>query len=177
MAQICEIDGAILDGEKSLYDHNKIHLQVEYKCKFCMKMFKTEKHRNVHQNSVHSEKNLKFHECDEQFKRIDDLKRHIKAIHLKQKYYCKICDQPFPRKDTLKRHYKKCQDKAITDNKDIEDEMTKFFDDNSGPYQNQFKEYASKEICHQCSKPFTTKSALKTHMSDVHTFLCDPGPV
>ena len=40
MAQICEIDGAILDGEKSLYNHNKIHLQVEYKCKFCMKMFK-----------------------------------------------------------------------------------------------------------------------------------------
>ena len=79
--------------------------------------------------------------------------------------YLYICGQPFPRKDALKRHYKKCQDRATTDNKDIEDKMTKFFDDNSGPYQNQFKEYASKEICHQCSKPFTTKSALKTHMS------------
>ena len=33
MTKICEIDGAILDGEKSLYDHDKIHLQVEYKCK------------------------------------------------------------------------------------------------------------------------------------------------
>ena len=115
-----------------------------------MKMFKTEKHRNVHQNSVHSEKNLKCHECDEQFKRIDDLKRHIKAIHLKQKYYCKICGQHYPRKDTLKIHYKKCQDRARTDDKNVEDEMTKFFADNAGQYQNQFKEYSSKEICHQC---------------------------
>ena len=55
--------------------------------------------------------------------------------------------------DPFKRHYEKCQDRAITDNKDIEDEMTKFFDGNSGPYQNQFKEYAFKENCHQSNCP------------------------
>ena len=119
-----------------------------------MKMFKTEKHRNVHQNSVHSEKNLKCHECDEQFKRIDDLKRHIKAIHLKQKCYCKNCGQPFPRKDTLKRHYKKCQDKAITDNKDIEDEMTKFFDDNFFMY----------DECHTDRTKFKKKNKVRRRL-------------
>ena len=62
---ICEIDGSILTGEKSLYAHNKIHLHEEYKCKFCMKVFKTEKDRNEHQNSVHSEEKLECNECDE----------------------------------------------------------------------------------------------------------------
>ena len=165
---VCEIDGSILT-EKSLYAHNKIHLHEEYKCKFCMKVFKTEKDRNEHQNSVHSEEKLECNECDEKFTRKFALKRHIKDIHLKLKYYCKICGQHYPRKDTLKIHYKKCQNRARTDDKNVEDEMTKFFADNAGQYQNQFNEYSSKEICHQCSKAFTNKSALKTHISDVHS--------
>ena len=122
-----------------------------------------------HQNSVHSEEKLECNECDEKFTRKFALKRHIKDIHLKLKYYCKICGQHYPRKDTLKIHYKKWQDRARTDDKNVEDEMTKIFADNAGQYQNQFKEYSSKEICHQCSKAFTNISALKTHISDVHS--------
>ena len=150
---VCEIDGSILT-EKSLYAHNKIHLHEEYKCKFCMKVFKTEKDRNEHQNSVHSEEKLECNECDEKFTRKFALKRHIKDIHLKLKYYCKICGQHYPRKDTLKIHYKKCQDKAITDNKDIEDEMTKFFDDNFFMY----------DECHTDRTKFKKKNKVRRRL-------------
>ena len=90
-----------------------------------MKVFKTEKDRNEHQNSVHSEEKLACNECDEKFTRKFALKRHIKDIHLKLNYYCNICGQHYPRKDTLKIHYKKCQDRARTDDKNVEDERTK----------------------------------------------------
>ena len=46
--------------------------------------------------------------------------------------------------------------------------MKDFFESNNGAYQNKFKEFASKEICHHCSKAFSNKATLKTHVSDVH---------
>ena len=54
------------------------------------------------------------------------------------------------------------------ENKDCENKMKDFFESNNGAYQNKFKEFASKEICHHCSKAFSNKATLKTHVSDVH---------
>ena len=46
--------------------------------------------------------------------------------------------------------------------------MKDFFESNNGAYQNKFKEFVSKEICQHCSKAFSNKATLKTHVSDVH---------
>ena len=128
-----------------------------------------------HQNSLgntkkfHSEAAYNCNECEESFKLKKNLKRHIENVHLKVECCCEICGQRFPRQDSLKRHKELCKKKhEKRENKEFEKEMTEFFDSINGAYQNKFKEFASKKICHQCSKAFSNKATLKTHVSDVH---------
>ena len=166
--KICEYDGALLTGEKALYAHNKIHLNEEYNCKFCQKNFKTSKYLADHEKSVHSGDEYKCFECDQVFSKNENLKRHVKGVHLKVKFHCKVCGQDFPRSDTLKRHYRTCKAKNYQETRN-EQEMTNFFEDSPGQFQKEFHQFSSKEICHQCSKTFTSKNSLKTHISDVHS--------
>ena len=47
--------------------------------------------------------------------------------------------------------------------------MMDFFEDSTGTgYQKKFEEFTSKETCQHCSKIFSNKASLKTHVLDVH---------
>ena len=44
-----------------------------------------------------------------------------------------------------------------------------FFEDSTGTgYQKKVEEFTSKETCQHCSKIFSNKASLKTHVLDVH---------
>ena len=53
--RLCDVDGQAFYGEKSVYEHNKMHLGIKYKCVMCQKTFSTE---NYLKNSVHGKKNM-----------------------------------------------------------------------------------------------------------------------
>ena len=142
--QFCELDGKILSGAKSIYSHNKLHLNDEHECSICTKSFATLEYLMKHHKNVHSEATYNCNECEESFKLKKNLKRHIENVHLR-----------FPKQDNLKRPEEFCKKKQEKrENKDCENEMKDFFESNNGAYQNKFKEFASKEICHHCSLCF-----------------------
>ena len=47
--QFCELDGKILSGAKSIYSHNKLHLNDEHECSICLKSFATLEYLRKHQ--------------------------------------------------------------------------------------------------------------------------------
>ena len=94
-----------------------------------------------------------------------NLKHHIVNIHLNIEKTCDLCSQKF-RPDNLKRHKEICS-RGLKTNEADEEEMMDFFDNETGGYQNSFKQFAKKEICHHCSKPLSNKASLKVHVSDV----------
>ena len=124
--QICELDGKIISGARSLYSHNKLHLNEEHKCSICSKSFATREYLNLHHKNVHSEATYNCNECEEVFRIKKNLKRHIENLHLKVEYCCEICGKKFPRQDTLKRHKDICKKKHEKGD-DLEDEMNNFF--------------------------------------------------
>ena len=69
-----------------------------------------------------------------------NLKRHIVNIE----NTCDLCSQKF-RPDNLKRHKEICS-RGFKTNETDEGEMMDFFDNNTGGYQNNFKQYSKKEI-------------------------------
>ena len=56
--RICEIDGKKFSGKNAIYSHNKIHLNEEFECFMCDKMFKTEEYLHQHKKAVHERKHL-----------------------------------------------------------------------------------------------------------------------
>ncbi len=115
--QFCELDGTILSGAKSVYSHNKLHLNDEHKCSICTKSFATLEYLRKHHKNFHSEATYNCNECEESFKLKKNLKRHIENVHLR-----------FPRQDNLKRHKEFCKKKQEKrENKDCENEMKDFF--------------------------------------------------
>ena len=66
--QKCELDGKILSGAKSIYSHNKLHLNDEHECSICKKSFATLEYLSKHQKNVHSEATYNCNECEESFK-------------------------------------------------------------------------------------------------------------
>ena len=46
--QICELDGKILSGARSVYNHNKLHLNDEHECSICKKSFATLEYLSKH---------------------------------------------------------------------------------------------------------------------------------
>ena len=101
--QICELDGKILSGARSVYSHNKLHFNEEHKCSICTKSFATQEYLNLHHKNVHSEATYNCNECEEVFRIKKNLKRHIENLHLKVEYCCEICGKKFPRQDTFLR--------------------------------------------------------------------------
>ena len=160
----CEVDGKFLTGAKSVYSHNKLHLNDEYRCNRCEKSLTTREYLMKHQKNVHTDAILQCNECENKFKTKDKLKRHIESIHLKIDYICETCCQKFTRPDTLKKHKETCKKGH---EKKEEREMMDFFENRTG-FQKKFEQYASKETCQHCSRTFSNKASLKTHVLDVH---------
>ena len=105
----CEVDGNLLTGAKSVYNHNKLHLNDKYYCNRCEKKFATKEYLIKHQKKVHTDAQFQCNECDDKFKTKDQLKKHVLTIHLKIEYNCESCCQKFTRPDNLKRHKAICQ--------------------------------------------------------------------
>ena len=155
----CEVDGNLLTGAKSVYNHNKLHLNDKYNCNRCEKNFATKEYLIKHQKKVHTDAQFQCNECDDKFKTKDQLKKHVLSIHLKIEYNCESCCQKFTRPDNLKRHKAICQK---GDEKNYEREMMDFFEDSTGTgYQKKVEEFTSKETCQHCSKIFSNKDSLR----------------
>ena len=103
--QICELDGKILSGARSVYSHNKLHLNDEHECSICKKSFATLEYLSKHQKNVHSEATYNCNECEESFKLKYNLKRHIENIHLKVECCCEICGTGGKDSSTLSEIY------------------------------------------------------------------------
>ena len=162
----CEVDGTLLTSARTVYSHNKLHLNDEYHCNRCEKNFITKEYLIQHQKKVHTDAQFQCNECDMKFKTKDQLKKHVLSIHLKIDYNCDSCSQTFTRPDSLKRHKAICKK---GDDQNYEREMMDFFENNTGTgYQKKFEEFTSKETCKDCSKQFSSKSSLKTHVLNVH---------
>ena len=75
MTTLCEIDGSQLSG-KSVYSHNKLHLNSEYECLLCRKVFQTKQYLQRHQKTVHVQQGISCDQCEKTFSKNSDLKRH-----------------------------------------------------------------------------------------------------
>ena len=51
--RLCDVDGQAFYGEKSVYEHNKMHLGGKYECVMCQKTFSTENYLRNHAKVVH----------------------------------------------------------------------------------------------------------------------------
>ena len=101
----CEVDGKVLTSARTVYSHNKLHLNDEYHCNRCEKSFTTKEYLIQHKKIVHTDAEFQCNECDKKFKTIkDQLKKHVLSIHLKIDYNCDSSSQTFTRPDALKRH-------------------------------------------------------------------------
>ena len=65
---LCDIDGSILTNSKSVYNHNKVHLNDDHHCEICYKTFSTLEFLKKHKKRTHTDAVYECNECDEQFK-------------------------------------------------------------------------------------------------------------
>ena len=135
---LCDIDGSILSNSKSVYNHNKVHLNDDHHCEICYKTFSTLEFLKKHKKRTHTDAVYQCNECNEQFKVQYNLKRHIVNIHLNIEKTCDLCSQKF-RPDNLKRHKEICS-RGLKTNEADEEEMMDFFYNDTGGYQNSFKQ-------------------------------------
>ena len=94
MSTLCEIDGSQLSG-KAIYSHNKLHLNSEYECLLCHKIFQTKQYLQRHQKTVHIQQGISCDQCEKHFTKKADLKRHKNTVHEKKTYSCKVCAKKF----------------------------------------------------------------------------------
>ena len=103
------LDGKILSGARSVYSHNKLHLNDEHECSICKKSYATLEYLSKHQKNFHSEAKYNCNECEESFKLIYfikyNLKRHIENIHMKVECCCEICGTGGKDSSTLSEIY------------------------------------------------------------------------
>ena len=78
--EFCELDGKVFSGAKSVYNHNKLHLNEEHQCHDCGKSFATLHYLKEHKKKTHTDALYPCNECDEKFKTKFNLKRHIESI-------------------------------------------------------------------------------------------------
>ena len=83
MSTLCEIDGSQLSG-KAIYSHNKLHLNSEYECLLCHKIFQTKQYLQRHQKTVHIQQGISCDQCEKHFTKKADLKRHKNTVHKKK---------------------------------------------------------------------------------------------
>ena len=83
MSTLCEIDGSQLSG-KAIYSHNKLHLNSEYECLLCHKIFQTKQYLQRHQKTVHIQQGISCDQCEKHFTKKADLKRHKNTVHEKK---------------------------------------------------------------------------------------------
>ena len=79
---LCDIDGSILSNSKSVYNHNKLHLNDDHHCEICSKTFSTLEFLKKHKKRTHTDAVYQCNECNEQFKVKYNLKRQIVNIYL-----------------------------------------------------------------------------------------------
>ena len=84
MSTLCEIDGSQLSG-KAIYSHNKLHLNSEYECLLCHKVFQTKQYLQRHQKTVHIQPGISCDQCEKNFTKKSDLKTSQKCIVTKQR--------------------------------------------------------------------------------------------
>ena len=118
----CNIDGSILSNSKSVYNHNKLHLNDDHHFKICSKTFSTLEFLKKHKKRTHAHAVYQCNECNEQFKVQYNLRRHIVNIHLNIENTCDLCSQKF-RPDNLKRHKEICS-RGLKTNETDDGEMS-----------------------------------------------------
>ena len=64
----CELDRKVFSGAKSVYNHNKLHLNEEHQCHECGKSFATLHYLKEHKKKTHTDALYPCNECNEQFK-------------------------------------------------------------------------------------------------------------
>ena len=169
--RLCDVDGQAFYGEKSVYEHNKMHLGIKYECVMCQKTFSTENYLKNHAKVVHFQGQNTCKACDAVFTTGRDLRRHENSVHGKKSYSCISCAKEFSRKDHVKAHFRVCKiiNKSDTNTKQkeslIQDEMTTFFDEPNKKYQSEFTNFVDRHTveyntCNQCSKSFSSKNSL-----------------
>ena len=82
--RLCDVDGQAFYGEKSVYEHNKMHLGIKYECVMCQKTFSTENYLKNHAKVVHFQGQNTCKACDAVFTTGRDLRRHENSVHGKK---------------------------------------------------------------------------------------------
>jgi KRAB domain-containing zinc finger protein len=81
-----------------------VHMEKTVKCDECPKMFTTIGRKNSHIKNAHVFTSLKCNQCPKKFKTPTGLRQHISSIHEEITYNCKLCSSVFNLPSNLKRH-------------------------------------------------------------------------
>ena len=84
--RICEIDGKEFSGKNAIYSHNKIHLNEEFECFMCDKMFKTEEYLHQHKKAVHIGQDIWYLKIEHAGENIHCKYNRLERKHLNQKH-------------------------------------------------------------------------------------------
>ena len=107
--KVCPIDGQFL-SRSGMNNHIKLcHVNQNWTCDMCPKIFKTKLEKNNHIKRVHMQKTFTCDKCDKTFKTNSNLKRHIAIEHDKKTFCCKICGKNLASRATMKTHYDRCK--------------------------------------------------------------------
>ncbi|KAK9743897.1 Zinc finger, C2H2 type [Popillia japonica] len=155
--------GNISDSYESITSKSE---KYAFRCKFCLKGFRSKNGYKLHLQKHINEKLHSCHICHEKFSKAN-LHKHLKSVHKTDAEYntytCEVCGLTFSKGSLLSKHLKEHQNEILvvkdaTDEKDKIDIST-FLKDS----ENQDKTDTDRYECKFCSKILITYMGLKIH--------------
>ena len=143
-------------------------LGVENECKICRKMFLTKASLTRHYTDIHKQVwSFKCTLCDKSYPRESDLKIHEKKHTTGSiNFVCKICQQEHVSQRMLSLHMKKVHAQLKEHSCEF---CNKRFAELNEKIVHERRHMGVKPYkCDICHKFFTTSSAMKCHISDIH---------
>lgn len=178
----CPQCGKGMASKAHLKVHMVVHEQGNYEC-YCGKSFPSAKRYKEHYRQIHSNHNLhRCERCERNFKNEQCLEKHMMR-HKNKLYLCQVCRRGFKNSITCAWHEQKVHKIPHADLHDVDNDTTcpvclKEMK-NKGSLMTHIIIHAdveSKYSCPKCSKVFSRKKLLDSHLQDVHVERSFPCP-
>lgn len=173
---VCEVCDAGYVNAGALSRHAEAHENGSYKCKYCPKVFNTERKKKAHERVVHVLTALyRCGYCFQMFKDYERKELHLSEMHGVKPivYQCNACDRTFAMRKQLRMHIKR---EHLMDKRHRCDECDMRFFTITDLKRHSSKHAGVRHPCSVCLKTYASVRTLKTHMQlhmDERTLKCD----